>query len=165
MDARCHAVVMTVENQKETKKKERDHGTVGGSQQTGRCKETGLWLGCVWETAETRPCYSLALRDGRGEGGSARGQGLRDWGLSLRASLATKRGLAAEKSQKKTALGRWQRTDALRCTLSARVWKYICLSITQIREIKITRYILAPLQIMSTYYKICIIHPITLVTT
>jgi len=42
MDARCHAVVMTVENQKETKKKERDRGTVGGPQQTGRCKETGL---------------------------------------------------------------------------------------------------------------------------
>ena len=41
--AGCHAVVMTVENQKgETKKKERDRGTVGGPKQTGRCKETGL---------------------------------------------------------------------------------------------------------------------------
>ena len=46
---------------------------------------------------------SLALRDGRGEGGSARGQGPRDTGLSLGASLATKRGLAAEKSQKNSA--------------------------------------------------------------
>ena len=35
---------------------------------------------------------------------------------------------------------------------------------TQIRKIKITRYILAPLQFMSTYYKTCIIHPFTLVT-
>ena len=43
---------------------------------------------------------SLALRDGRGEGGPARGQGPRDRGLSLGASLATKRGLAAEKSPK-----------------------------------------------------------------
>ena len=33
---------------------------------------------------------SLALRDGRGEGGPARGQGPRDRGLSLGASLATK---------------------------------------------------------------------------
>ena len=37
-------------------------------------------------------------------------------------------------------------------------------TITQIRKIKITRYILAPLQLMSTYYKTCIIHPINLVT-
>ena len=33
MDALCHAVVMTVENQKEIKKKERDRWTVGGPQQ------------------------------------------------------------------------------------------------------------------------------------
>ena len=40
VDTRCHAVVMTVENQRQ--KKERDRGTVGGPQQTGPCKETGL---------------------------------------------------------------------------------------------------------------------------
>ena len=39
MDARCHAVVMTVENQKETKKKERDRGTVGGPQPTRETQE------------------------------------------------------------------------------------------------------------------------------
>ena len=50
------------------KKKERDRGTVGGPQQTGRCKETGLRLGRVWETAETRPCHlaSAARRPRRG---------------------------------------------------------------------------------------------------
>ena len=58
--------------------------------------------GCDWGACG-RPrrrdlATSLALRDGRGEGGPARRQGPRDRGLSLGASLATKRGLAAEKS-------------------------------------------------------------------
>ena len=50
------------------KKKERDRGTVGGPQQTGRCKETGLRLGRLWETAKTRPCHlaSAARRPRRG---------------------------------------------------------------------------------------------------
>ena len=40
----------------------------------------------------------------------------------------------------------------------------ILVSAAQIRKTKITRYILAPLQLMSTYYKTCIIHPIALGT-
>jgi len=96
--------------------------------------------GCDWGACG-RPrrrdlATSLALRDGRGEGGSARGQGPRDWGLSLRASLATKRGLAAEKSQKNSS-------RALRAhgcfTLHAERWSmkvymYIC-GVTTVRGI------------------------------
>ena len=60
--------------------------------------------GCDWGACG-RPrrrdlATSLALRDGRDEGGPARGRGPRDRGLSLGGSLATKRGLAAEKSPK-----------------------------------------------------------------
>ena len=47
-------------------------------QQTGRCKEQGCGWGACRRPRRRDLATSLALRDGRGEGGSARGQGPRD---------------------------------------------------------------------------------------
>ena len=94
LDALVYIYTFYLYHTRKRKKKERNSGTVRGPRQTGRCKETGLWLGRVWETSETRNravqtglwlgrvwetaerrylTISLALRDGRGEGGPARG--------------------------------------------------------------------------------------------
>ena len=98
MDARSHAVVMMVENQKETKNKSVTAGLYEDPDRLvvvkkrgcdwGACgrpwrRETGLSKqGCDWGACG-RPrrralATSLALRDGRGEGGPARGKGPRD---------------------------------------------------------------------------------------
>ena len=52
--------------------------TVGGPQQTGRGKKQGCDWGACGRPRRRDLETSLALRDGRGEGGSARGQGPRD---------------------------------------------------------------------------------------
>ena len=78
MDARCHAVVMTVENQKETRKKKRDRGTVEDPNRLIVVKKQGCDWGACGRPRRRDLATSLALRDGRGEGGSARGQGPRD---------------------------------------------------------------------------------------
>ena len=76
MDTRCHAVVMTVENQKETKKKSVTAGLEEDPNRLVVVKKQGCDWGACGRPRRRDLATSLALRDGRGEGGSARGQAL-----------------------------------------------------------------------------------------
>ena len=70
---------MTVENQKETKKKK--SVTAGLKEDPNRLvvvKEQGCDWGACGRPRRRDLATSIALRDGRGEGGSAREQGPRD---------------------------------------------------------------------------------------
>ena len=78
MDARCHAVVMTVENQKEKKKKSVTAGLEEDPNRLVVVKKQGCDWGACGRPRRRDLATSLALRDGRGEGGSARVQGPRD---------------------------------------------------------------------------------------
>ena len=62
----------------ETKEKERDRGTVGGPNRLVVVKKQGCDWGACGRPRRRDLATLLALRDGRGEGGSARGQGPRD---------------------------------------------------------------------------------------
>ena len=81
MDARCHAVVMTVENQKETKKKSVTAGLYEDPDRLVVVKKRGCDWGACGRPRRRDLATSLALRDGRGEGGPARGQGPRGEGF------------------------------------------------------------------------------------
>ena len=77
MDARCHAVVMTVENQKETKKKSVTAGLYEDPDRLVVVK-IGAMIGArVGDRGDATlpPRYRCAY--GRGEAGPARGQGPR----------------------------------------------------------------------------------------
>ena len=78
MDARCHAVVMTVENQKREEKMRMIAGLQGDPNRLVVVKKQGCDWGAGRRPRRRDLATSLALRDGRGEGGSARGQGPRD---------------------------------------------------------------------------------------
>ena len=79
MNAHCHAVVITVENQKETNKlKSVTAALLEDPDRLVVVKKQGCDWGACGRPRRRDLATSLALRDGRGEGGSARGQGPRD---------------------------------------------------------------------------------------
>ena len=81
------------------KKRGCDWGACGGPwrRETGLSKQGCDWGACGRPRRDETSPPRLALRDGRGEGDPHAGTCPRDSGLSLGASLATRRGLAAEK--------------------------------------------------------------------